>query len=491
MIIKMGNSKSVTSNLIWRFLERCGAQGVTLIVSLVLARILDPEVFGTVSLVSIFTTIMYVFLDSGLGTALIQKKDADDTDFSTVFYFNIVVGIIIYIFMFFFAPIISSFYHRPELTSIVRVMSLSIIVLSVKGVQQAYVSRHFIFKKFFWSTLGGTIGAAVVGITMAFLGFGVWAIVVQDLFNTFVDTVILWCTVKWRPKKTFSFSRLKNLFSYGWKLFVSGLLDVGYNKLTSLIIGKIYTSEDLAFYNTGEQFPCLTVWNIVTSIDSVLLPTMSNVQDDKEAVKEITRRSIKLSTHIIMPLMVGMAVYAEPLVRLVLTDKWLPCVPFMRIFCIIYAFYPVDTSNLNAIKALGRSDLFLKLEIIKKITGLIAIISTIWISVEALMYGLLVDSFISQIINSWPNRKLLGYKYEQQVLDMLPNILLSLFSGAIAYCVSFLHLNDFLMIWLQGSVCFIVYFAGSFIFHVDSFEYLFSMAKDYIKKKKQKTAESN
>ena len=288
------SSTNVITNFFWRFLERCGAQGVTFIVSIVLARLLDPTVYGTVALVTIFTTIMQVFVDSGMGNALIQKKDADDLDFSSVFYFNMAMCSVLYLIMFFAAPFIASFYRMPELTAIVRVLSFVVVISGVKNVQQAYVSRHLMFKRFFFSTLGGTIGAAVIGIAMAYLGFGVWALVAQMLFNAAVDTTILWITVKWRPKKMFSFQRLKSLFSYGWKLLASSLIDTVYNDLRQLIIGKKYSSGDLAYYNQGKKFPQLIVTNINTSIDSVLLPTMSKAQDDMAAVRSMTRRGVGL-----------------------------------------------------------------------------------------------------------------------------------------------------------------------------------------------------
>lgn len=479
------SSTNVITNFFWRFLERCGAQGVTFIVSIVLARLLDPTVYGTVALVTIFTTIMQVFVDSGMGNALIQKKDADDLDFSSVFYFNMAMCSVLYLIMFFAAPFIASFYRMPELTAIVRVLSLVVVISGVKNVQQAYVSRHLMFKRFFFSTLGGTIGAAVIGIAMAYLGFGVWALVAQMLFNAAVDTTILWITVKWRPKKMFSFQRLKSLFSYGWKLLVSSLIDTVYNDLRQLIIGKKYSSGDLAYYNQGKKFPQLIVTNINTSIDSVLLPTMSKAQDDMAAVRSMTRRAIKTSTFLMMPAMIGLAVCAEPLVQLILTEKWLPCVLFLRIFCITYAFYPIHTANLNAIKAMGRSDLFLKLEIIKKTVGIIAILITMWISVQAMAYSFLVTTILNQIINSWPNKKLLNYSYLEQIKDMMPQILLSLGMGAAIYAVSFLHLSASLTLLIQIPLGVLVYWGGSRIFHVESYTYIIEMVKNFKKRKKK------
>ena len=352
-------NKKILVNFIWRFAERCGAQLVTFIVSIVLARILAPEDYGTIALITVFTTILQVFVDSGLGTALIQKKNADDMDFSSVFYFNFIVCIILYICMFFSAPFISKFYNDNSLTPVIRVISLTIVISGVKGIQQAYVSKYMMFKRFFFSTIGGTIFSAILGIILAYEGCGVWALVAQQLSNTAIDTLILWLTVKWRPKRIFSWKRLKALLSFGWKLLLSSLLDTCYSNLRNLIIGKLYSSADLAFYNQGDKFPKVIVTNVNTSIDSVLLPTMSGAQDNRERVKNMTRRAIKTSTYIMAPFMMGLAFCAEPIVRLVLTDKWLPCVVFLRIFCITYMFWPVHTANLNAINAMGRSDWFL------------------------------------------------------------------------------------------------------------------------------------
>lgn len=478
------NKKSVFSGLIWRFLERCGAQGVAFIVSVILARLLGPDVYGTVALVTVFTTILQVFVDSGLGNALIQKKDADDLDFSTVFYFNVAVCLALYLLLFFAAPLIANFYKLPELTAIVRVMGLILIVSGVRNIQQAYVSRHMLFKKFFFATLGSTVFAAVVGITMAYCGLGIWALVAQNLLNLAVSTVILWCTVRWRPKLCFSSQRLGSLFSFGWKLLASSLLNTVYNEIRSLIIGKRYSSADLAFYNKGKQFPNLIVNNINTSIDSVLLPTLSANQDDRTRVRAMTRRAIKTSTYLMMPLMMGLAVCAEPLIRLLLTEKWLPSAFYMRIFCFTLAFHPIHTANLKAIVAMGRSDINLILEIIKKAVGLASVLITMWISVEAMAYSLLVVSILSQIINAWPNRKLLGYSYLDQVKDMLPQIGLSLLMGTVVYCITFLKLNDILTLLIQIPLGAAIYIGGSVLFRIDSFSYMLEVLKSFMHKKK-------
>lgn len=320
--------------------------------------------------------------------------------------------------------------------------------------------------------------AAVVGIWMAYEGYGVWALVAQNLVNKVIDTTVLWFTVKWRPKLLFSIKRLKGLVSYGWKLLASSLLDTVYNNLRQLIIGKLYSSSDLAFYNRGKQFPNFVIANINTSIDSVLFPAMSSQQDDTERVRSMTRRSIKISSYIMWPLMMGLAFTATSIVSLVLTDKWLPCVPFLRIFCFVYVFFPIHTANLNAIKAMGRSDLFLKLEVIKKVIGLIVLVCTMWFGVEAMTYSLLVTNIISQIINAYPNRQLLGYSYIDQIKDILPSIAMALFMGFCILAVELLNLGAIATLMTQIVLGIIIYIWLSIIFKVDSFYYLMDMVKE-------------
>lgn len=470
----MSTAKLVTSNFFWRFFERSGAHTVSFVVSIFLARLLEPSVYGEVALVVVFTSLLQVFVDSGLGTALIQKKNADDLDFSSVFYFNIAMCVLMYGLMYAIAPFIANFYHLPHLTPIIRILSLSLIISGIRNIQQAYVSKRLIFKKFFFATLIGTLGSAVVGIGLAYKGCGVWALVGQQLSNLALGTLVLWATVRWRPKLMFSFRRLTGLLGYGWKLLVSAILDTGYRQLRQLIIGRIYTAKDLAFYNQGHHFPDVIVSNINASIDSVLLPAMSAEQDDKERVRSMTRRSIAISTFIMMPMMMGLAVCAEPLVRIILTEKWLPCVPFLRVFCFTSAFYPVHTANLNAIKALGRSDLFLKLEIIKKTIGLTAVLITMNISVMAMAYSLFVTSVLGQIINSWPNKKLLGYHYLAQLKDMLPQISLSCIMGAAVYCIKFTGLNDLATLIIQIVAGVVIYVLLSKLFKVESFAYIWN-----------------
>lgn len=471
------NDTKVFSNLIWRFGQVFGGQAVSFVVSIILARILAPDVYGTLALVTVIITILQVFIDSGLGNALVQKKNADDLDFSTAFFFNMAVCISLYLLMFVAAPLIAWFYHNDELVPIVRWISLNLVLFGVKGVQQAYVARNYLFKRMFFATIIGTVGGAVVGIAMAYMGCGVWALVGQMLFNSAADTAILWLTVKWKPKLIFSFERLRSLLSYSWKILVSSLLDSLQNNITALIIGRKYTESDLAFYNRGKQFPTLATYVFNSSMDSVLLATMSAEQDDTLRVGQMTRRTVRVSSYVMWPVAVGLAVCAEPLVRLLLTDKWLQCVPYMQIFCIICAFQPIYTANLSALKSLGRSDLFLKLELIKKILGLSLIVISMRWGILAMAVSEVITMLIGHMINSVPSRKLLNYGYFQQLRDILPSMLLSVAMGAAVWSVSLLGLPDILTLPIQILVGVLFYALMSALLRLDSFMYLLGITK--------------
>ena len=473
---------SVISGVFWKVMERIGAQLVTFGVTIVLARILSPEDYGQISLVMIFINIANVFAESGFGSALVQKKDVDDTDFTSVFCFGIFFSMLLYFLLFFTAPMIGSFYNQKSLVPVLRVLALRLPLAAINTVQKAYVSRKMIFKKFFYATLGGTLGSAGVGIVMAYKGYGIWALVAQYLFNATIDTMVLWFTVRWRPKGRFSLRRLGGLLQYGWKLLCAALLDTGYNQLRSLVIGKRYSASDLAYYNKGDQFPSLLVTNLNTSISSVLFPAMSQYQDNKEKVKAMTRRAIRISSYLICPLMMGMALVARPLVSLILTDKWLPCVPYMQIMCFSYAFWMIHTANLEAMKAVGRSDLFLKLEVIKKGYGIILLVVSMRFGVLAIALSGVVNTIISMFVNAYPNGKLLSYKYREQIKDLMPAILLSGAMGGIVTIVGSYGQGNFSRICVQVVVGGVTYIGLSYLFRVDSFFYLLSALGEHRKK---------
>lgn len=474
---------TVFSNFLWRFFERIGAQGVTFVVSILLARILGPTVYGVVALVTIFMTVLQVFIDSGFGNALIQKKDADDLDFSTVFYFNLFVSICLYGLLFICAPLIANYYNIDELTPIIRVMGLGLLVSGVKNIQQAYVSKNMIFKKFFFATLGGTIGAAIIGITMALLGFGVWALVLQNLFNAVVDTIILWFTVKWRPKLLFSLQRLKGLFSYGWKLLASSLANTIYQDIRQLIIGKLYSTDDLAYYNKGKSFPQMIITNVYTAIDSVVFATMAGIQDNRMRLCSVTKRIICVNSFVILPMLIGMAAIADTMIPVLLGDAWKMSVPFVRIFCLTNIFYPINVNNRNILRAIGRSDLLLRNEILTDIFGIITILVTMNISVLAIGYGVLFNSVFAVIINGWSNKKLIGYSLFAEFRDLLKILILTLTMGAGVYAIHFLHLPNILLLVIQLFVGASIYIFGAWIFKFDELQYSVNLIKELFHKR--------
>lgn len=474
----MNLTEKTLSGLIWRYAERCGAQIIQFVVSIILARLLAPSDYGLIGLITVFISISMVFAQSGLGQALVQKKDADNEDFSTVFYFSLVFAVVIYILLYLAAPLIAGFYKEDVLTQVIRVLGITVIIGAANSVQQAYVQKTMQFKRFFWATLVGTIVSAFVGIFMAYSGFGVWALVGQQISNQVVNLIVLWFTINWHPVHGFSLKKAKQLFSFGWKLLCSSLLETVYNNIYSLIIGKFYSSADLGYYNRGKQFPMLIIQNINTSIDSVLFPVMSEVQNDSKRMRAMVRRSIVTSTFIIFPAMAGLAAIAEPLTRLLLTDKWLPAVPFIQFCCFTFAFLPIHTANLQAIKALGRSDIFLKLEIIKKILGIVILCVTIPMGLYAMMIGRCISTIISTFINAYPNRKLLNYSYIEQIKDILPSLLLSVAMCFVVLGVMLIPVNTLVALLIQCVVGVVFYVAAAKLLKFECLEYIFDIIRN-------------
>ncbi|MED3781063.1 lipopolysaccharide biosynthesis protein [Heyndrickxia sporothermodurans] len=477
----------ILSSLFWKLMERGGTQGIQFIVQIFLARLLLPKDYGLLSLIVFFLTIANVFVQSGFNTALIQKKDADEVDFSSVLYLSIFVAGILYVCLFISSPFIADFFKEPQLVPVLKVLSVTLFIGAFNSIQNAFVAKKMLFKKLFYSSLGASVASGTVGIIAAYLGWGVWALVGQQLTNQLCISIILWCTIKWRPKLLFSIERVKVLFKYGWKILVSVLIDTIYMNLRSLFIGKLYSPAMLGYYNRGKQFPELIVTNINGSIQSVMLPALASYQDNKKKVKDMMRRSIITSSFIMFPIMVGLAVTAEPMIRLLLTDKWLPAVPFLQIYCASFALWPIHTANLQAINALGHSNIFLRLEIIKKAIGLIILISSIPFGIYALAWGVVITGVISTFINAYPNLKLLNYSYREQIKDIIPSFCLSLIMGVLVYPINFLNIAVWEKLLLQILVGACIYIGASTLFKIESFVYLVTMMKTLIKGRRTKT----
>lgn len=465
------------SGAFWKFGERVLAEGIHFAISIILARILMPDDYGLIALVSIFTVFCDKLIICGFATSLIQKKNADSLDFSSVFYFSLVAAIVLYALLFFAAPFIASFYEkfdRDTLIAVIRVSGVNLFLVAFNSVQLAYVSKNMLFKRNFWSVLGAVVVSGGVGITMAYDGFGVWSLVAQNMLKTFVGMLILLLTVRWKPNLSFSFGRLKELFSYGWKIFVSSIIKVVYNDLRSLVIGKVFTPADLAFYNRGQTLPQMVDTNVTGTIDSVLFPAYSKLQDDKTALVGAMRRAVKTSCYILMPALALMAAATSPLVSVLLTDKWLPCVPFMQILCLAFMFSPVETENLQSIKAIGRSDIVLKLEIAKRSIGVLLLIIAVPIGLHAIAWSMVIGNVLAAMLNASPNRTLIGYSFIRQFMDIVPSLLMSILVFAVSN--AFVYCNPEMNVWWQliGSVGLgvLAYFICSWVFHVEAFRYL-------------------
>lgn len=474
--------EKILSSLFWKLLERSGTQGVQFIIQLYLARILFPKDYGLIALVTIVISISNVLIQSGFNTALIQKKDATDEDFSSVFFSSILLALIIYILIFLLSPSISRFYNEPKLISLLRVLSVNLFFGALNSIQNAFVARNLLFKRLFYSSLFGVILSGSSGICLAYLGYGVWALVAQQIVNQITISLVLWFTVKWRPKLFFSFVKIKPLISFGWKILVSSLIDTLHTDLRKLVVGKVFDAATLGIYYRGQQFPAIIVSNINGSIQSVLLPVLSNKQDDLASVKHIVRRAITVSSFVILPSMFCLAVIAEPLVKLVLTEKWLSCVPFLQIYCFSFAFWPIHTANIQAINALGRSDVFLKLEIIKKIVGVLILFGSIFGGLYMIALGSLLTSIVCTFINAYPNRKILNYSILEQFKDIFPSFILSLSVGSIIFLFKYFINNILTLLILQISCGAILYFLLSNILKSDPFTYLKIILKQYSKR---------
>ncbi len=463
--------KQTITSLIWKLFERFGAQAIQFVVSIILARLLSPSDYGAIALIIVFINVATVFVQGGFSSALIRKLDADALDYNTVFWTNLIMSVVLYVILFFCAPLIAEFYKMPILKDVLRVLSLTLIVGTINSIQNVILQKNLQFKKIFVNSIFGTLISAGVGIGMAYANLGVWALVGQQLSMVVATTFIMFFTVKWFPKFQFSLKRLKKLFSFGWKLLLSGLLNQIYNNIYSLIIGKKYTDADLGYWNRGKQFPSLIIDNISGSISSVMYPVLSFKQNDKKAMREILRKSLKATSFLIFPMMAGLAVCAEPLVRLLLTDKWLPCVFFLQMWCLSYAFYPLAVGNLQVYNALGRSDIFLGLEIAKKIIGVATLLIALPFGLKWMMIANVITSFILAFINAFPNKKLLGYGYIDQMKDILPSAVLSIAMAGAVYGLSYLPIHYAGVLAIQVFAGIIIYPLLAKLFKLEAYTY--------------------
>ncbi len=421
--------------VVWSAVERFSVAGINFIFGLILARLLMPSDYGVIAMLAIFMAVAQTFIDSGFSNALIRKPDRTETDNATAFYFNIVVGIVCYIILFFSAPLIASFYDTPILVPLTRVLGLNLIFNSLCVVQQALLSVNLDFKTQAKISLLSVLISGPIGIACAYYGLGVWALVAQSVLAAFLRMFLLWLLAKWRPTERFSKSSFHSLFSYGSKLLASGLLDTIYNNLYTIIIGKKFAATDLGLYTRADHFAQFPAINITGILQRVSFPVLSTIQNEDERLAVNYRKFLRLSGFVVFPLMIGMAVVAEPLIRLILTDKWIACVPFLQVLCFALMWYPIHAINLNLLQVKGRSDLFLRLEIYKKILGVCTLCITVPLGLMAMCIGRVATSIICLALNTHYTGQLINLGYWKQMRDLLPTLLNSLVMGVLVYAV--------------------------------------------------------
>lgn len=421
--------EKTVKGVMWSSIDRFSTQGIQFVFSILIARLLLPEDYGVVAMLNIFLAVSQTFIDSGFGAALIRKSDRTEIDFSTVFYFNIAVGVLFYVLLWIASPFIAAFYGIPLLEDITKVVALNLVFNSLSGVQNAKLSIAIDFKTRAKISLTGALLTGAVGLWMAYSGFGVWALVAQSVFGSLLNTVLLYWLVRWRPQWAFSWKSFREMFSFGSKLLASGLLDTAYRNVYTLVIGKFFSSSTLGLYSRADGLAQYPSSNITSVLQSVTFPVLCSIQNEPERMANAYKRFLRLSAFVVFPLMVGLAAVADPLIRLVLTDKWEGCIYLLQIICFGLMWYPIHAINLNLLQVRGRSDFFLKLEVIKKVQGVIVLCVTIPFGIVAMCYGRIVGSLLSLIYNTYYTKKLIGYGYLAQMKDLLHILLHSLVMG--------------------------------------------------------------
>lgn len=468
----MKNKKNrVTSGLFWTFSERITAQLVSTIVMIILARILDPEHYGIISIVTVFISVCNIFVTSGFGSSVVQKKEVTETDFNTAFLLSFGISVILYCIVFFGAPYVASFYEINELTWVIRVMGLRLPLAAFNSIQHAYIQREMKFKKFFIATLFGTIISAIVGITFAKLGFGVWSLVAQYLTNTTIDSIALLFVSQWRPKLEYSREKAKYIFSFGWKVLLTNLVFTLENDIRSLIIGKVFGKSDLAYYDQGKKYPSLLVTNLNSSISKVMLPTYSRKQDDEEILKGLLRKTIRIGIYLLTPLLIGFALVSKNFVIVVLTDKWLPAVPYIQLFCVSYLTRPLESSCHQALLAIGKSDLVLRVMIVVNVFALITVIVAVFVfkSVFLIAVGSVLSSIVSLLSFMQILKKQIKYTVKEQFNDLAPTFMITIIMGILVCLIDFIGLKPLYGLILQIGIGACSYIILSKLFKIKQF----------------------
>ena len=481
------HSRTVISSMIWKLMERISSQLVSFIVSIILARILMPEDYGIIAITFVFINLANVIIDGGLNTALIQKKNSDRIDFSTIFWVSMLLACALYVCLYFCAPLIASIYGKDRVSPSLRILGLSIFFISFNSIQRAYVSRHMLFRKLFYANSFAIFVSGIIGIVMAYGGYGIWALVGQALSSSILCCIIMWFSIRWRPTLDFSLERFKGLFDFGWKIFATNFIIAIYTDIRSIVIGKVYQPSALGYFDRGKSLPQLIMSNMLTTLNSVLLPTFSEEQNNVVRVKQMMRRSVQVGYFFVAPLLVGLFFGSRELVLALLTEKWLPAVPFIQIFCIAFFLMPIQNVNITAIQSLGYSGITLKLEIIKKILEAVILVVSFFISVYAVAWGVVLYNFICIFINLCPSKRLVGYGIGEQIKDVFPTLMVSLLMGGAVYACSFIPGNSVIVLLIQVIVGVVVYYIICRITKLESYNYMLEYLRSGLQNKTNKT----
>ena len=469
--------QKATKGVLWSAIERFSVQGVQFFIMIIMARLLTPADYGLIGMLSIFLAVAQSLIDSGFSQALIRKQGRTEVDNSTVFYFNIIASVIIYIILYLITPWVANFYNSPELCAIMRVVCLSIVINSLAVVQRAILTIKIDFKTQAKISLITTILSGMIGITFAYSGLGVWALVIQSLVGSILSTILLWIFSKWRPIKTYSWKSFNELFSFGSKLLASGLIDTIYRNLYPIIIGKAFSASDLGYYTRAQHFSEFPSSNVTGVLQRVTYPILCNIQNDDNRLRDIYRRFLKLSAFVVFPLMTGLAAVAHPFITLIIGDKWEFCAVLLQIICFSMMWYPIHAINLNLLQVKGRSDLFLRLEIIKKIIGITIIVVTVPLGIIAMCYGSVVSSIICLIINTYYTGKLIDVGFFMQMRDLFPTLLLSIAMFILVLYSTHMIPNTLLQLLIGICLGMISYIGVSYLFRFSELKEVLSMLK--------------
>ena len=474
---------SIASGISWKLIERFSVQIVRFVLQIVLARILDPEHYGSLALLLVFTTLANVFIQKGFSSSLIQDKDVSEEDYSSVFWVTLGIAGIAYVVVWLLAPLVDVIYGQPELIRPLRILALLLFPGALNSVYQSKLSREMNFRKVFFTNVGGVLVAGAISIVLAYMGWGLWALVIQSVLSTAITCMLLCLVSNWKIRRVCNWKRVTKLFSFGWKLLVSELLDTLYHDLYSLVIGIKFDNEILGFFNRGKQFPQFVVTSANSTVQSVMLPAMSRQQDDLAELKQMMRNTVSLTSYILFPVMVGLAGVAEPLIEVVLTEKWLPCVPYMQIYCFALAVLPVHAACAQGINAVGRSDLFLKMSVVKTVCSLLSLVMAVVLfdSPIAIAQVAIFTTVINCIVNAVPCREMIGYYYREQMMDILPALLLSAVMLLVVRLVGLLQIPAIQLILLQVGVGTGVYILLSAVLGLKAFRQLWQYVKNVVR----------